>query len=195
MGRLIRLFAVLALLVSAAVTGGMAAAAAGAPASSVLAASATCGGSSGYPPQTGTSVSVSTTKPYQGETIEVSGSGFNPGDTVTIYLGSTVAAHATVGSDGTFQVSLKVTGKPGTVVVKAVGSTCGSGSASLIVQAGSSVLPASTHRNPGGTTPSGGGGGLASTGTDIALLVAIAVVLLGGGGYLLRAARRRHPAH
>ncbi|HEU5006512.1 MAG TPA: hypothetical protein VFT67_06045 [Jatrophihabitantaceae bacterium] len=163
-----------------------------------VAASSTCSGGTGYPVKAGATLSVSTTTPYSGQTIDVSGSNFQAGENVTIKLNGKAVATVKADSKGSFRTSFKVTGPPGKFVLTATGTVCGVAGLLLTVRAGSGVGGVSASQSPGagagGAATGQGGGGLAFTGVDVALLLLVAVALLGGGGFMLRAGRRRHAA-
>jgi hypothetical protein len=197
MRRLIRVIVVSALLLTSFTLATRAASAA--PSSGVFAASSTCSGGTGYPVKAGATLSVSTTTPYTGETIDVSGSNFQAGEKVTLKLNGKVVATVTADSKGAFSTSFKVTAAPGKFELTATGSVCGVAGLLLAIRAAAGVGGVSASQSPGagaaGAGATGQGGGLAFTGLDVALLLLVAVALLGGGGLMLRAGRRRHTAH
>ncbi len=197
MRRLVRVIAVLALVLGVLTVGFGSATAAPVDASRAgfAAATANCTGPSGYPVKAGATISVSTTNPYHGQTIVVTGSNFRAGEVVTIYLGATQAAQTHADSKGGFRISLRVTSAAGKVQLRAVGAVCGSAALSLLVRSASGVEPTSAQNTPPGAGSGAAGnsaGGLAFTGLDIAALIALAIALLAGGLYLTRAGRRRH---
>jgi hypothetical protein len=154
-----------------------------------------CVKASAYPPESGPTLMVSTTTPYQGQTISTSGTGFCPDETVTLTIGATVMATTHTDGGGTFDPPIHITQDPGRYRLVATGKLGDRASVGLQVRSGSAVAPVSVHRpaaNGHALAGAGSGtGGLAFTGTDVAMLVALAAILLGGGGYLAYAGRRR----
>jgi hypothetical protein len=162
-----------------------------------LAATSTCGSGTGYPVKAGATLAVSTTTPYSGQTIDVSGTNFQPGEKVTLKLNGKAVDTVTADSKGSFSTSFKVTAAPGKFELTATGAVCGVAGLLLAVRGGSGVGGVSATQSPGAGAGAGGaatgqGGGLAFTGVDVALLLAVALALIGGGGYLAHAGRRRH---
>jgi len=194
MRRLIRIIVVSALLLTSLTIAARAASAA--TPGGFLAASSTCSGGSGYPVKAGATLAVSTTTPYSGQTIDVSGSNFQPGENVTLKLNGKAVATVKADNSGSFSTSLKITSAPGKFQLTATGAVCGVAGLLLSIRAGSGVLPVTSTKSPaagaGGAATGQGGGGLAFTGVDTALLLAVAVALIAGGGYLAHAGRRRH---
>lgn len=196
MRRLLRVIVVSALLLTSLAISGRAASAT--TPGGFAAASSTCTGGTGYPVKAGATLSVSTTTPYSGQTIDVSGTNFQAGEHVTLKLNGKAVATVKADSKGAFKTSFKVTAAPGNFELTATGAVCGVAGLLLAVRAGSGVGGVSATQSPGsgagGAASGQGGGGLAFTGLDVALLLLVAVALLGGGGFMLRAGRRRHPA-
>jgi len=161
-----------------------------------FAVSSTCSGGTGYPVKASASLAVSTTTPYRGQTIEVSGTNFRAGETVTLKLNGKAVATVKANSKGSFSTSIKITSGPGKFELTATGASCGVAGLLLAIRGGSGVGGVSATQSPGagagGAATGQGGGGLAFTGVDVALLLAVALVLIGGGGYLAHAGRRRH---
>jgi len=123
-----------------------------------------------------------------GSTLGVSGSGFQPGETVTLVLQCTSAGLGTaaVGSAGTFSttVTIPASTPPGNCTIVGTGNTSGSTSTTSIV-----VTSATTT---GVTSNSGSsGGGLAFTGAHIAAMAGVGAIALALGGMLVFAGRRR----
>lgn len=127
-------------------------------------------------------------------TTTVSGTGFQPGEAVTITLQGAVIGTATADATGSFSTSVTIpTGTPaGTYTIVSTGSTGDSSSTQLTVGSGSCGTPTPTFTTVSSSTPTSGG--LAFTGADIARLVEIAGISLGVGGLLLLATRRRRQA-
>jgi hypothetical protein len=195
MRRLIRVIVVSALLLTSLTITARAASAT--TACGFFEVSSTCSGGTGYPVKAGATLAVSTTTPYSGQTIEVSGANFQAGENVTLKLNGKVVATVKADSLGSFTTSLKVTSPAGKFELSATGAVCGFAGLLLSIRTAAGVLPITATQSPGGTGVGGaatgqGGGGLAFTGVDVALLLAVALALIGGGGYLARAGRRRH---
>lgn len=137
----------------------------------------TCGT---YPPSFGASMSVSTTTPFPGQTITISGQHFVANEHITLVLDTGfVLAHVTVGADGSFSVPVTLPASlrgSHTILVDGDTSVCPPDPVQIVIQSGS-------------TPP---GGGLASTGVDILAGVAVALALIAGGILFARSGRRRH---
>jgi hypothetical protein len=135
-----------------------------------------------YPPQTCSTVSVSTTEPATNATIVVSGKNFQAGITVTVELHTTVfqLGSTTVQSDGTF--SLSVTLPDGVT-----------GQHDIVVTGGDPNCPNSVPIDIGkgvGPTPPP-----SNTGVDVALLLLVGLGLVAVGLVIndrASARRRRH---
>lgn len=203
MRRMIRVLAVAALAL-----GGVAGAAVVmAPAVAAPSAGSVCSPGQPYPPSAGVMLMVSTTTPYQGQSIEVSGSGYCANETVTLSMGGQRLGTAHADAKGSFDPKVRITEDPGRYRLTGAGQDGDHASVAMTVRPGSGVEPISVHRpganGPGsnghapaanGAVPAAAGagtGGLAFTGIDVALLIAIAVALLGAGSYLVYAGRRR----
>jgi hypothetical protein len=126
-------------------------------------------------------------------TTTVSGTGFQPGETVTITLQGAVIGTATADATGAFSTSVTIpTGtSAGTYTIVSTGSAGDSSSTQLTVGSGTCGTPTPTFTTVSSSTPTSG---LAFTGADIARLVEIAGIALGVGGLLLLATRRRRQA-
>jgi hypothetical protein len=136
-----------------------------------------------YPPVTPPSVSVSTTSPCVGETIDVGGTGFTGGETVALNVGGKAAGSATVGAAGSFTATVNTPGVTGQQELGVVGQSSGLvATASLTVSNCSGVSGESSSR------------GLAFTGVQIAGLCVAGLVLIGGGVLFVAAGRRRNAA-
>jgi hypothetical protein len=140
-----------------------------------------------YPPSTCPQLGVSTTTPFPGQQITVTGSGFVAGESVTLILdtSATVLGHVTVSGDGTFSTTVTIPENfTGIHTIKVLGDTsgCPVDPIQITVQ---------------GHGPSGGPGGPAFTGFDALLAVVIALALIAAGVTLSRSGRRRrhHAAH
>jgi hypothetical protein len=143
-----------------------------------------------YPPSTCPQLGVSTTTPFAGQQITVTGSGFAAGQSITLVLRSDVVvlAHVTADANGNFSVQVRIPADAEGAHVIAVQedtSDCPVDPIQIRVQG---------HGTEGVTTP---GGGLAFTGFDAFAAIAIALALIGAGVLLSRGGRRRrhHSAH
>jgi hypothetical protein len=149
-----------------------------------------------YPVTICATLSVSTTTPLVGQSIQVSGRNFDPNATIKLELQSKPWPLGSVKSDarGSFDTSVKLpAGVTGGHLIVAVGgntvhpSECPADPAQLLnihaAGAGSS--------NGAGNGVGGNGGGTAFTGVDVLLLVLIAAVLLAAGVALSVSGRRR----
>jgi hypothetical protein len=136
-----------------------------------------------YPPVTPPSVSVSTTSPCVGVTIDVGGAGFTGGEAVALSVGGHVSGSATVGAAGSFTATVNTPAVTGQQVLSVVGRSSG-----LIATAGLRVS------NCSGVSGASSGRGLAFTGVQAAGLCVAGVVLLGGGLLVAAAGRRRKSA-
>jgi hypothetical protein len=144
-------------------------------------ATSTC---NSYPPGPGASLGVSTTTPFAGEQITVSGANFNASkpvtvnmNTQTVELGTTTTNAAgsfslkvTIPSDATGSHSISVSGP-------AVPTECPPGSIAITIASSSSPKPP-----------------LSFTGVEIGALIAVALLLLAGGVLFATAGRRRQHA-
>lgn len=148
-----------------------------------------CAGTSSYPVTATAMIKVSTTTPYIGEKIKVSGQGFCVTETVRIYLNGHLKATAHTDASGSFDPEITVGGPAGDQTLAAIGSSGKSSDRDSVVLR---VRAARAVEGTGiGGTAGGSAGGLSSTGTDIVLLAILAMLLLGGGSALTVIARRR----
>ena len=124
-----------------------------------------------------------------GGSLIVTGSGFLPGETVTLVLHSTPVTLGTAPADsqGAFSTSVIIPADttPGNHTIVGTGNTSGLTATTSIV-----VVSATTT---GGTSTGGssGGGSLAFTGADIAAMAGVGAIALALGGMLVFAGRRR----
>lgn len=153
---------------------------------------ADCPPNAPYPPAQCTP-SVSTTTPFAGGPLTLSGTGFAPGTPVGIDLFSVVVHLATVTTDGSGNLTKTVTipadTERGAHTIKLIGSDPGGAPRVLEVRI-SVVAP-----GPGGEEP--GQGELPGTGVSgLALIGALGGILVGAGGltWLLVQRRRRSNA-
>jgi hypothetical protein len=138
-------------------------------------------GAASYPPVTGPTITVSTTTPTQGQTIEVGGANYGANESVRLTIGGILVGTATTDSSGAFEPAVVVpTTLIGAQPLTGVGLTSGAtASLTLTISA-----PAAASSNSGS--------GLAFTGEQIAGALLLAVVLLAvGGGFALAGRRRR----
>jgi len=140
-----------------------------------------------YGPNATTISTDTSTVGVEGSLI-VTGSGFKPGETVTLVLHSTPVTLGTTTADsqGSFSTTVTIPADttPSNHTIIATGNTSGSTSSTSIV-----VVSATTS---GGTSNSGSsGGGLAFTGAHIAAMAGVGAIALALGGMLVFAGRRR----
>jgi len=135
----------------------------------------------GGQPETMTTVNSAVVDPCN--SIVVTGSGYQPGETVTLLLASTSLGTTTADTTGAF--SSTVTVPQGTAAgpysLVSTGSSGDTSSTGVTVGTGGC----------GVTLAAVSSGGLAFTGADIAALVGVGAVALGLGGMLLLVTRRR----
>jgi hypothetical protein len=196
MRRLIRFVAVPALLLAGLLAGPAAAGAA--PGVRAVAPAAApqeiCPGAVAYPMSPGATIMSSTTTPYVGQTIKVSGVNYCPDEDVDITIGGKHVATTHTDGNGAFDPEVVVPAPTGQRVLAGVGASGLSAdrdSLMLTVRAGAGVEPIAVGPAGGSSGGGSGTGGLAFTGTEIALLIALAAALLGGGIGLMYAGRRR----
>ena len=185
MRRITRLVAVLGLLIAAVVFGAAGASAApGRPFASV----GSCPDSSPYPVTTPAEILASTTTPFIGQVIQVSGITYCANEDVKIYLRGVYMETTHTDAQGSFQTPMKVTGPVGPAELSGIGAS------GLPGDQDSLTLQVRGPNGVEGITASRGGGGLSFTGTQTALLLALAALLLGLGGAALYAGRRKKGA-
>jgi len=128
-------------------------------------------------------LTVSNQTPAAGSSITISGSGFTPGETVTIVLDNgTHFPSVVANSSGSFsEVLVLGVGLSGAHTITATGTTSGHTAKIQIQVAGVGAS--------GGTTSAGSG--LAFTGASVIGIIALGGLLLLGGGLMLLAGRRR----
>jgi hypothetical protein len=178
---------------------------------------------SAYPVSTCSQIAASTTSPYVGETLEVSGAGFHLNEDVKIYIGGSVSHRSgtTCGliltggvfvgtghtdAQGAFDPLVKVPDLVGTQPLTAVGASGAQDDISSVpitirlgagvggVSASASVSAAAVAATPAGVAASGSG--LPFTGTPVLVLLIVGVALVAGGGTVVAASRRRgHRSH
>jgi hypothetical protein len=154
--------------------------------SAAMATAATCG--TGYPVTTQAGIAASTTTPFVGESIQVSGTCFPANEDVAVTIGGVSVGTAHADANGSVNLTVKVPdllGAQPLVGRRAGGEANDVDSLTLTIE-GAAVAGVSI----GG----GGGGGLASTGVKIAGLVLLAGALIGGGAFFAAAGRRRRSA-
>jgi hypothetical protein len=135
-----------------------------------------------------TTISTNISTVGAGGSLIVTGSGFQPGETITLVLHSTPVTLGTTPADsqGSFSTTVTIPADttPGNHTIIATGNTSGSTASTSIV-----VVSATTS---GGTSTSGSsGGGLAFTGAHIAAMAGVGAIALALGGMLVFAGRRR----
>jgi hypothetical protein len=126
-------------------------------------------------------ISVSNQAPAAGSSITISGSGFTPGETVTLVLGNgTHFPSVVANASGSFsEVVVLGVSLSGPQTITATGATSGH-TAKIQIQVGGVSASA-------GTTAAG----LAFTGASVIGISALGGLLLVGGGLMLLAGRRR----
>jgi hypothetical protein len=204
MRRLIRFVAVPALLLAGllavpAAAGATPGVRASAPGVRAAAPQQICPGAVAYPMSPGATIMSSTTTPYVGQTIKVSGVNYCPDEDVDITIGGKHVATTHTDGNGAFEPQVVVPAPTGQRVLAGVGASGLSAdrdSLMLTIRAGAGVEavavgPTGGSGNGAGSAGGSGTGGLAFTGTEIALLIALAAALLGGGIGLMYAGRRR----
>jgi hypothetical protein len=106
----------------------------------IIAVVAFAGPSSAYPPGTLPTTSVSNQTPTAGSSVTFCGSGFQPGETVTIALGTTAKPSVVADSSGAFCTTVVLGATlTGTQTLTATGTTSGSTSSLQIRVAGVSA--------------------------------------------------------
>jgi hypothetical protein len=184
MRRVLRLIAVFGLLLAALTIGQTSAVAT--PARVPALESDTCPHPAPYPPSPGATVMASTTTPFVGQTIEVSGKGYCPDEDVEIFIGGTHVATTHTDAAGSFDPSAKVPGPVGRATL------LGRGASGLSADSDTLVLTVRSGSGSGSNSGSPSGGpGLALTGSEIVGLIVLAVLLLGGGAVMTFAGRRK----
>ncbi|MGH8961785.1 MAG: hypothetical protein ACRDWT_11450 [Jatrophihabitantaceae bacterium] len=183
MRRFVRLIAVFGLLLLAGVALGGAASPAQASAQQV------CPHSTGYPMSPGVMIMASTTTPFVGQRIEVSGKNYCPDEDVTILLRGKNVGTAHTDASGAFDPGVKVTGPVGRATL------LGRGASGQSLDRDSLVLTVRAGTGSGSGAGSPSGGGLAVTGTELAAMIVLAALLLGGGIALTVAGRRNRSVH
>lgn len=169
------LVAVIAMLASLVLLGSGTASAR--PAAAVAASS-----SAPYPPVLCPTIAISTTHPFPGETITITGQGFAAGQALTLVMHTTtyVLGHVTTSAAGTFtaQVTLPagVTGNH-VIIAEGSGTDCPVDPIQILV---------GTPTSPGSGSP------LPFTGVDILTALAIALGLIGVGLLVARGGRRSY---
>lgn len=154
-----------------------------APIAAPVAAPVAPPGCPGVEPVTMPTLSISTTKPFAGQTITVAGAAFAPNRalTLTLHPASTVLANVTTDANGAFSTKVtipaNVTGTQ-TIATSAGASAAGCPLGPITIQIASVV-----------TTPPSSP--LASTGVDVLAAVVVALVLICGGLMLTRGGRRQ----
>jgi hypothetical protein len=151
-----------------------------------------------YPPVTGAQIAVSTTTPYVGERIEVSGTFFGPDELVDIAIHGQVVASAHADARGSFDPSVVVPAPAGQQQLTAHGRTSGLDASPILLTVrdatgglGVDAAAAVSSGTGAGAGVGAGHSGLAFTGVQIAMLCLLAALLLGGGTAAVYAGRRR----
>ena len=118
-----------------------------------------------------------------GSPVTISGTGYQPGETVTVTENGTVLGKfGPVDSNGSFSGTITVVCPSGTDAVTIISTGSATGAVDAIT----------IHSTAGGGSGGGSGnGGLSNTGVAVIGIGALGVVLLVGGGLLLLAGKRR----
>jgi LPXTG-motif cell wall-anchored protein len=184
MRRLVRAVAVIGLLTASAALAAPAAGAA--PVDAPTSVPGTC---ATYPVQICQAhIMSSTTTPLQGQTIEVSGLGYQPNEDVALTIGGIPVGTAHTDADGNFDPPVVV---PATLIGDQ--PLTGRGASGQPYDVDSLIL---NIRAAGtGGSSSSGGGGLASTGVEIAAFSAVGAALIIAGIAFAVFGRRRRSAH
>jgi hypothetical protein len=154
--------------------------------------SASAANNAPYPPTTQAVISTSTTTPYQGQHIEVSGMTYHASEDVKLYIGGQFVGTGHTDSAGSFDPLVTTPDLLGHQTLTGVGASGAANDVDSLVLTISKGSPAGVA---GGGGPGGSsGGGLAFTGVEIAGLVGIAVALLAGGTAMMVVGRRRGQA-
>lgn len=134
-----------------------------------------------YPPGTcHAQIFSSTTTPFQGDTIKVSGKFYLPNEDVRLTIGGIFVGTAHTDGDGAFDPPVVVPDLLGDQVLEGVGAS------GFDFDRDSLILNIRTRSGAGSDN-----GGLASTGVKIAAISLLGAALLIGGGFLVMAGRRR----
>lgn len=128
----------------------------------------------------------STTTPFQGQTIEVSGKTYHANEAVTLTIGGIFVGTAHTDANGNFD-------PPAVVPVSLLGDQplTGRGASGQANDVDSLVL----HITAAGVEATGSTSGLPNTGVDILTGVAVAIALIGAGILFTRGGRRRRSSH
>jgi hypothetical protein len=126
----------------------------------------------------------STTTPFQGQTIEVSGLTYHANESVTLTIGGIFVGTAHTDAAGNFD-------PPAVVPVSLLGDQplTGRGASGAANDVDSLVLHITTSGH------SANGGGLPNTGVDVLTGLAVAIALIGAGVLFTRGGRRRRSSH
>jgi hypothetical protein len=157
-----------------------------------IAAPGTCPKPATYPPTPGATVRSSTTSPFLGQTIEVSGTNYCPDEDVDIRIGGQHVGTAHTDASGNFDPPVVVPGPAGSRVLDGIGASGLSNDRDSLTLC---VTGDAVCSGTGGTTAPSSGGGLPFTGTQVTGLIVLAIVLLGGGGAAIYAGRRKRASH
>jgi len=136
-----------------------------------------------YPPEICQAhIMSSTTTPFQGQTIEVSGRGYHANESVALTIGGISVGTAHTDGSGNFD-------PPAVVPVSLLGDQplTGRGASGLPDDVDSVVL----HITAAGASPTSTSGGLSSTGVDVLTGLAVAIALIGAGVLFMQGGRRR----
>ena len=139
-----------------------------------------------YPPVFCPTIAISSTHPFPGQTITITGQGFEAAQSLTLVMtpGNYTLGHVTTTAAGTFSVQVTLpAGVTGSRVIRAEGAGSDCPVDPIQIQISSNTTP--TSQSP-----------LPFTGVDILTALAIALALVGIGLLLTRSGRRSyHGAH
>jgi LPXTG-motif cell wall-anchored protein len=135
-------------------------------------------------------IAASTTTPRQGQTIEVSGTGYVANENVSLTIGGISVGTAHTDSHGNFDPPVVV---PATLIGNQ--PLTGTGASHQPSDVDSLVLDIQAAGAGGSSSANNGGGGLASTGVEIAAFSTIGAVLILAGIAFAVFGRRRRSAH
>jgi antitoxin (DNA-binding transcriptional repressor) of toxin-antitoxin stability system len=130
--------------------------------------------------------SVSTGTTTEGGSVTFSGSGFEPGETITITVDGVVVATVTASSDGTFSVRLKLS-SVGTANLVATGESSGVTASSTVTVKAKTVSKAGSDDESDGLPTTG----MSARRMVIAVSVGTAALIVGASLIWLSYVRRR----
>lgn len=140
-----------------------------------------------YPPSTCASLAISTTTPYPGQTITLTGTNFAANEKISLKLDTgALLGTVTTSASGSFSTKVTIPNDASgnhTITVVSRDDVCPIEPIQIQAQG----IDAASNSN-------GGGSGLASTGVNVLIGLLVAAALITGGVLLSRSGRRR-PHH